>query len=220
MFNFIKELGKVELEFDFEGEKIVFKNYIKSTSLDYLLVDLLYYNGVEFNLPEKKWLKAKFKENGGVYVGNCQILGKDNSKFPGIKISYPQNVTFVQQREFVRVPLRLRIELVIFPLASSEGEEIEVIDSETLDVSGSGFCFVSEKPIKLHSKIIGVIYLNHAKDRQVEVNLLHVYSRPFQAAGKEVYKNAFTFIDIDENSKEKILKDIFLYELEQRRKGM
>jgi len=220
MFGFIKELGKVELEFDFEGEKIVFKNYIKSIMQDYLLIDSLFYNGVEFTLPEKKWLKAKFKDNGGVYIGNCQILGKDTSKFPGIKISYPQNISFIQQREFVRVPLRLRVELVVFPMASAENEDIEVIEEETLDISGSGFCIVSEKPIKLHSKIIGVIYLNHAKDHQVEVNLLHVYSRPFQAAGKEVYKNAFTFIDISDIHKEKILKDIFLYELELRRKGL
>ena len=35
-----------------------------------------------------------------------------------------------------------------------------------------------------------------------------------------MYKNAFTFNELEEKLQDKILKEIFLYELELRKKGM
>ena len=227
MYGFIKELGKIEIEYTYkesEEKKIVFKNYVKRVETDYILIDFLSSDGIEYNLPLESWLTVKFKEKAGVYSGYCQIIGKDNSRLPGIKITYPTDIEFVQQREYVRAPIKLKIELAVFPLLSgsekpeTEGVDVKVYDINTLDISGSGFSFVSNKPIEKHSKIVGIIQLSNPAEKPFEVLLKHIYSRIFIAAGKEVYKNAFTFTDINEKLREKIVKEIFLYELELRKK--
>ena len=222
MYDFIKELGKIEVEYDYNGnldnEKIIFKSYVKSVESDYILIDFLFYKGSEYNIPAENWITVNFKEKAGIYSGSCQILGRDNSKLPGLKISYPTDIKFVQQREYVRVPLKLKAEIVVFP--EIEVGEIKVHDINTLDISGSGFCYISEKPLEKHSKIIGVIYLTNPAEKPIEISLQHVYSRTFFANGKEMYKNAFTFNDLEEKLQDKILKEIFLYELELRKKGI
>lgn len=214
MFGFIKELGKIDVEYNDNK----FRSYIKSVESDYILIDFLFYKGSEYNIPAENWITVNFKEKAGIYSGNCQILGRDNSKLPGLKISYPTDIKFVQQREYVRVPLKLKAEIVVFP--EIEDEEIRVQEITTLDISGSGFCYVSEKPLEKHSKIIGVIYLTNPAEKPIEISLKHVYSRTFFANGKEMYKNAFTFNELEEKLQDKILKEIFLYELELRKKGM
>ena len=214
MFGFIKELGKIDVEWNDNK----FRSYVKSVESDYILIDFLFYKGSEYNIPAENWITVNFKEKAGIYSGNCQILGRDNSKLPGLKISYPTDIKFVQQREYVRVPLKLKAEIVVFP--EIEDEEIKVQEINTLDISGSGFCFISEKPLEKHSKIIGVIYLTNPAEKPIEISLKHVYSRTFFANGKEMYKNAFTFNELEEKLQDKILKEIFLYELELRKKGM
>jgi len=214
MFGFIKELGKIDVEYNDNK----FRSYIKSVESDYILIDFLFYKGSEYNIPAENWITVNFKEKAGIYSGNCQILGRDNSKLPGLKISYPTDIKFVQQREYVRVPLKLKAEIVVFP--EIEDEEIKVQEINTLDISGSGFCFISEKPLEKHSKIIGVIYLTNPAEKPIEISLKHVYSRTFFANGKEMYKNAFTFNELEEKLQDKILKEIFLYELELRKKGI
>ena len=213
MFGFIKELGKIDVEWNDNK----FRSYVKSVESDYILIDFLFYKGSEYNIPEENWVAVKFKEKAGVYSGDCQILGRDNSRIPGLKISYPTDIKFIQQREYVRVPLKLKTELVIFPEA---GTDVKVQEINTLDISWSGFCYISDKPLEKHSKVISIIYLSNPAEKPIEVTLQHVYSRTFFANGKEIYKNAFTFNDLDEKLKDKILKEIFLYELELRKKGI
>jgi c-di-GMP-binding flagellar brake protein YcgR len=219
MFGFIKELGKLEVEYndtDTDENKISFKSYVKSVESDYILIDFLFYKGAEYNIPVENQIKVKFKEITGVYSGNCQILGRDDSKLPGIKISFPTDIKFIQQREYIRVPLKLKMELVVF--IDEEGKDVKIYNINTLDISGSGFCFVSDEPIEKHSKIIGTIIFCNSAEEPIEIFLKHIYSKKFIAAGKERYKNALTFIDMNEKLREKILKEIFLYELEMRKK--
>jgi len=214
MYGFIQELGKIEIEYDDNN----FRSYIKSVETDYILIDFFFYKGSEYDIPDENWVAVKFKEKSGLYSGNCQILGKDNSRLPGIKISYPVDVKFIQQREYARAPLKLKMELLFFPENEEEGPKL--FDISTLDVSGSGFSFASANPIEKSSKIIGIIYLSNPAQPPIEVLLQHVYSKKIIAAGKEVYKNAFTFNNLEEDLKEKILKEIFLYELELRKRGI
>ncbi len=230
MFEFIKELAKIDVEYsklsdnktveDFPPQKTIFKfkSYVKRVEPRYILIDFLFYKGVEYNIPMGNRITVKFKETGGLYLGYCNIIGRDNSHLPGIKISYPTDIKFIQQRDYVRAPIKLNAELVIFP--EKEDEDIKVEPITTLDISGSGFCFVSDKPFERHSKIIGVFNLSNPEEKPIEILLKHIYSRTFYAVGKERYKNAFTFEDLEEESREKIVREVFLYELESRKKQL
>jgi len=225
MFSFIKELGKIDVICNYndansneEDDESTFKSYVKSVESDYLLIDFLFYKGVKYNLPLEKQITVNFKRKTGIYSGTCIILGMDNSKLPGIKISFPTEIKFIQQREFVRVPLSLKTEIVFFP--DSETEEVKIHEASTLDISGSGFCFVSDEPVKNKSKIVSIINFSDPKEKPVEVSLKYIYSRSFVSAGKERYKNAFAFDEISEKSRDKIIKEIFRYELEMRKKGI
>jgi len=223
MFDFIKELAKIDVEYNYEDsddKKITFRSYVKSVESDYLLIDFLFYKGAEYNIPPGKLITVNFKEKSGIYSGNCYIIGRDNSKLSGFKITYPEDIQFIQQREYVRAPLKLKTEIVIFLGEDGNEENSIVYEEKTLDISGSGFCFISSKPIEKHSKIIGIVNLLDSDEEPIKVSLKHVYSRKLLLNGKEMYKNAFTFLDINEKVREKILKKIFLYELELRKKGI
>ena len=191
---------------------------MKSVESDYILIDFLFYKGIQYNIPAEKNIVVTFKRSTGVYSGNCIVLGIDNSKLPGIKISFPSDVEFMQQREFVRVPLCLKVEVVLFP--DTDADEIEGHEAITLDISGSGFCFVSDRPIQKKSKIVGILYLSDPKQAPLEIPLKYIYSRSFFCAGKERYKTAFTFDEISEKSRDKIIKETFLYQIEMRKKGI
>lgn len=220
MFEYIQELGKIEVEYKFNPymeDKITFKSYIKSVEQDYILIDFLYNKGVEYNIPPEKQIKVNFKENSGIYSGTSYILGRDNSNLSGLMISYPTNVEFIQQREFVRIPMKLKVDL--YTKTSPDGTNTKHYQVETTDISGSGISFVSDAPIERHQGINGLIHLK-STEKPIEVKLKHVYSRSFITSSKERYKNAFTFVDIDEKIRDKIVKEIFLFQLEMKRKGI
>lgn len=221
MYDFIKELGKIDVEYSYSGleeDKVTLKSYIKSIEADYILIDFLFHKKSEFVIPSGQWAKINFKNRTGIHSGNCLVLGRDDrSTICGIKISFPQNVKFIQQREYVRVPLKLNIELVVF--YDEEGSNIETFNASTLDVSGSGFCFVSDQPVENPFKVVAFVTLPSPNEKPIEVSLKHIYSRPFFVRGKERYKNAFTYDDIDEKLREKILKEILLFQFEMKKKG-
>lgn len=218
MFSFIKELGKVEIEYEYgtpKEEKIAFKSYIKSVEDDYILVDYSTHN----NIPEGTPVKATFRSEDGFYTGNSSVIGfEEESIVNGLKIAYPEDVIFIQPREYVRVPLRLKIELVIF--YDEYGDNIKTFDIRTLDISGSGLCFVSDLSIGNPHKIAGLISLPSISEEPLEVLLKHVYSRVFIINGKRRYKNAFTFVEIDEKLREKILREILFFQLKLRKRGL
>jgi c-di-GMP-binding flagellar brake protein YcgR len=219
--DFIRELGKIDIECSYSGlgtDKVILKSYVKTVESDYILIDFLFHKKSEFVLVKDKWVKVHFKDRNGVYSGECCVLGRDDSShLSGIKLSFPHNIKFKQQREYVRVPLKLKIEIIIF--IDESGSEIKTHNATTLDISGSGFCFVSDEPVSEHFKTLALISLPDPNEKPVEVILKHVYSRPFFAQGKERFKNAFTFEEIDEKLRERILKEIFLFQIELKKKG-
>ena len=219
MYNFIRELGKIDIEYspdDSEEKKIIFKSYIKSVENNYVLVDFLSNKGTNYHIPHGKQIKVKFKATDGIHHGICEIIGEESqSVLSGIKISYPENIQFIQQREYVRVPLKLRMEIVIF--FDETGEKIITMDIKTIDISGSGLCFVTDDPLREHRKAVGFVYLQNSDGPPIQIELKHVYSREIYAAGKTKYKNAFTFMEIDEKLREKLLREIFLFQLEMKK---
>lgn len=219
MFDFIKELGKIDIDYspdDSEEKKHTFKSYVKSVEDDYLLIDFLFLEGKEQYIPVGKNIKVRFKTGTGIHTGICEMLGTDNkSTIPGIKISFPKYIKFIQQREYIRVPLKLKTEFVIF--FDKNGENIISFETETVDISGSGLSFITDKPMEKHSKAIGFITLPGFQEPPIEVILKHVYSGEFFAAGKKRFKNAFTFLEIDDDLREKLLRDIFLFQLEMKK---
>jgi len=220
MFNFIEELSKIEIVFNYNCEdESTFKSYVKNIESDYILVDdFLFSKGVQHDLPSEIQVKVFYKRKTGVYSGNCDILGRDNSKLTGIKISFPTDIKFIQMREFLRVSLALKTEVVFFP--DSDKEDVKIYQASTIDISGSGFCFVSDQPVKKQTKIVGIINLSDPKEAPIEVPLKYIYSQSFIGGGKERYKNAFTFDGINDNSRDKILKEIWFYEIQMRKKGL
>lgn len=219
-YDFIRDYVKVDVKYyydDNHDKAITFNSFVKKIEEDYIVLDFLQFNNSKYIIPDGKEITVHFKTPTGYYFGNCYILGKEDSDIPGVMISYPPEVEYVQQREYVRVPLHLRVEILAF--LDESGENVRVYEVTTLDISGSGFCYVSDDPLIEHNLVKCLIYTSAKVKEPVEINLKHVYSKDFLAGNKKRYKNAFTYVDIDSRSREKILKEIFLYQMEMTKKG-
>lgn len=219
--DFIKELEKIEVKYNnslgIQDTILTLNSYIKKVDSDHILIDFLTNKGLEYHIFEGEKLEINFKVENGYYTGLCEVIGIDEFELPGIKVSYPDEVKYIQRRDYPRVSLKLHIELLAH---IKELKRTIAHNIKTLDISGSGFCFISDKPFDGFSDFLGYFHLPSHKAQPVKIKLKHVYSREIIICEKEKYKIAFTYPEISEDDREKLLREIFLYQLKVRKKGL
>jgi len=221
-FDFIKPNVRVELAYKnnaAENNDLTFNSVIKEVKRNYILIDYLYHNNLKYIIPEGVEFAVAFHcGESGFFTGNCFILGVDETKKNGIKITFPTEIQHIQQREYARVPLRLKVEMTIF--LDEFGENVNYHHLFTQDISGSGFCYHGDFPIEEHSHIKCRINLLFNKNDYVDLDLKHVYSKEIFVNEKQRFKNAFTYINIETEDRKKILREIYNYQMEIKRKRL
>ncbi|MFH0702499.1 MAG: flagellar brake domain-containing protein [bacterium] len=215
--DYIKELTKFELEFiDKNGNYHVLKSYIKSIDQDKILIFPPSHKNVTYNIPDSELINIIICTEDGVYSGESKVIGKELSHTPGLWISYPYNSQLIQRREYVRVPLRINIDLIISENNTSE-TEIKIMPE---NISGKGFCYISDSPLNNYYDIKCKIYLKDEPNKPIISRCEHIYTNPINIGGKSKYINAFAFIDINLKDVDRIVKACFKYQFEQRKKGL
>ncbi|GEM_PF-1620903 len=221
-FDFIKEFINIDVIYNYDDEaddKVInFSSFVKIVEKNYILIDFLLYKNSKYVIPDEKEVTVNFKTHAGFYSTKCYIISKEDPNVHGVKISYPTDIKYIQQREYIRVPLKLKVEILV--MLDENNENSKVFEITTLDISGSGFCYISDVPMEKHFMLKGLIYLTGNTNNPIEASLKHVYSRSFFAVNKRKYKNAFTFVEIEPKARERILKEIFLYQLEMKKRGL
>jgi len=216
IYDFIKELAPFELEYiDCDDNYHCLNTYIKSVNEDYILISPPQKNNQSHNLPDGQEINIIFKTEKGTYSAVSNIINKQLESISGLRISFPYNSEFTERREFIRVPLNLKVEVIKFP--DNTYLNAETFNILTRNISGSGLCYISDSPLDNYYDAHCKIHLDYEKE-PVYVKCDHIYSRKIKINNEKAYLTALSFVDISEEDVAKLVKTCFRYQIDHREK--
>ncbi len=136
---------------------------------------------------------------------------------PVIVAAKPEKVTRIQRRNFLRIPVALRLTFSILEdLEHNSGSEI--FHTETVDLSGGGVMIKS--PVKLLRDQCLEIELTLPRKGTINVTGKVVRIQETKGKGKPIYLVGIDFLVIKESDRDKIVAFVFEYERKMRKKGL
>ncbi|MCR4440953.1 MAG: flagellar brake domain-containing protein [Peptococcaceae bacterium] len=155
-------------------------------------------------------------DNIAIYTFRSVVLRSAVENVPVVLVEYPEKIERVQNREYVRVPYSLEVQL---KWEDYLGQAMEV-HCKSRDLSGGGMMLVLIKPIKLEKNTD--VYIDFELD-----------GRPFKTMGSVIWNDweidsdgierniigiKFTFLS--EKERQYLIKHVYQKQIELRRKGL
>jgi len=214
IYDFIKELASFELEYVDDNDNYHCVNsYIKRVEDDYILIAPPQKNNLVHNISDGVEINIIFKTENGMYSAISNVIGKQLSEMSGVKISYPGNSQFTERREFIRVPVDFRVEVIKF--ADNTYLNAENFFVQTRNISGSGLCYISDRPLDNYYDVHCKIYVENEQE-PLYVKCDHIYSKKIKINNEKAYLIALNFVDISEENLAKLVKTCFKYQIDNR----
>jgi len=212
IYDFLNELAQLDIEYIARDNKpYLLKSYIRRLEEHKILIAPPEYNGNAYNLPEGNMVGVGVHSEKGVYLGECRVVGKDLSDIQGVWISYPTGMQVIQRREYLRIPLRLECQFIIYQDGFRKNKK--VLNLYTRDISGSGFSCISDEPLPQYFDLEAKINFNDEENVPIVSRCEHIYSEIMVIDDERKCINAFAFIDIKQVDVERIVKASFKYQL-------
>ena len=216
IYDFIKELAPFELEYiDSDDNYHCLNTYIKRVNEDHILISPPQKNNLAHNLPDGQEINIIFKTENGMLSAVSNVINKQLDSMSGLRISFPCNSQFTERREFIRVPLNLKVEILKF--LDNTYQKVETFNIQTRNISGSGLCYVSGTPLDNYYDVHCKIYLDYEKE-PVAVRCDHIYSKKVKLNNEKAYLTALTFAGISDEDIARLVKTCFRYQIDNRDK--
>lgn len=216
IYDFIKELAPFELEYiDSDDNYHCLNTYIKRVNEDHILISPPQKNNLAHNLPDGQEINIIFKTENGTLSAVSNVINKQLDSMSGLRISFPCNSQFTERREFIRVPLNLKVEIMKF--LDNTYQNAETFNIQTRNISGSGLCYVSDTPLDNYYDVHCKIYLDYEKE-PVTVRCDHIYSKKVKINNEKAYLTALTFAGISDEDIARLVKTCFRYQIDNRDK--
>jgi c-di-GMP-binding flagellar brake protein YcgR len=192
------------------GEK--FTSRIEEINPDNLIIAMPMAKGHPILLHNGSEFFVRLVVHSAAYQFSCIFLDKRIQPIPVWIASLPRNIKRIQQRAFVRIDTALPVHW-----QSLSSEEAPIIRSITKDISGGGVRLVSKKPIPLGEKLNISIQLADIGPLELICEVVRV-EQP--KSDVPIFWIGTKFLDLAENTRNKIIKFIFRKQLEERQKGL
>lgn len=186
-------------------DDVIYKCSIQDISEEGFSISVPVNDGKFLMLDEGKNLDIEYcTETGNYYEFDVEVIGRDKSdKIPMYKLSLPMNVRKIQRRNYVRVPVVKNVEY-------RRNEEELWSKATILDLSGGGMKIKAAQEFKINEKLfIKIETISEVFEITAEVK------RSDKIKTYE-YIYGLEFIDINENKRDKIVKEVFLIMRKQR----
>jgi c-di-GMP-binding flagellar brake protein YcgR len=218
-YNFIEELTKISVEFQSENNEFhSLKSYVKSVQPDRILIDMPSNDGIAYKLPIGQPINIVISTtSGGLYLCKTEVIEIDPSHISGVWINYPYSVHYIQRREYFRVPLNLKAELIIFNDDNNSIKQEFIVNIR--DISGNGFSFTADQPMIQYNDVECKIYIDGAEGKPIVSKCRHIHSNKVEICDKNKYINAFIFLDISQKDVTRLVRAGFKYQIELKKKG-
>lgn len=217
LYKYLKELNSFKLEFmDTNDNYHRIDSYIKVIQEDYVLIAPPAKQGNIIDIADNAEVNLVFSKDNGVLIAQCSVLGKELGIQSGIKVSFPYKTKVLERREYVRVPLKLRAEVIYY--LDREYTQRKSFSVTTKNLSGNGFSFYHKEPLTNYYDIQAKIFLNDENPKSVEIPRCdQVYSKKVKTKdGTILYFTALTFVSISDEDSSRIIKQCFKYQIKQK----
>ena len=216
IYNFIKELAPIDIEYlDSSDNYYSLSSYIKGVYEDYVLVAPPQRNNQTINIPDGQEININFKTPNGLFSAFTKVISKQLGNSSGLKISFPHKSQLLERREFVRVPLTLKVEILKF--LDNTGLSVETMEIQTRNISGSGLCYISDCPLQNYYDIHCKIHLEK-NEEPIYARCDHLYSKKVKINNEKAYLTALSYSGISDEGVAKIVKTCFKYQIDNRNK--
>lgn len=170
-----------------------------------------YSEQVELGAP----IDIRIYSTNGVVAANAtllRILKIGNS--PLYTTTYPQSYEHTQKRSYYRADMHLPVTI----LTVLHNGQTKQINATTKNISGRGMCFISLEPT--FPEYFSITINLKFKEKFVITTADHVYTNPVKYKDTMLYIHAFKFTGIEPEDINFIVKECFLYHINNKKKDI
>jgi c-di-GMP-binding flagellar brake protein YcgR len=197
------------LEIEIDGK--IYKSNIQDLSEDYIGINIPVNNHKYIVLKKGDKINVVYYLGKDIYRFNTVVTGRKIEKILIIMIRKPEEIEIVQRRNFVRVPLILNVLCAVVPVKkdfSNPGEQVEVFNAYSLDLSGGGMKISVDNKLKCKVSAGDTIMVTiPMEDDSLTVKGKVV--RIDRNSDKSRIIFGLNFVDLDKINRERIIKLLF-----------
>jgi c-di-GMP-binding flagellar brake protein YcgR len=187
-----------------------FYSRIEDVGEDTLAIAVPYYQGLYLSPRSGTQFRAIVVTEKGLYSFDTKLLRYEGATVPLWIIPKPAEVKKIQRRSFVRLNTNIYVNIAIPDSDDSPKTSL------TKNISGGGLQLLSERPVAV-GHVLSLSF--PLADFTVEAEGTVVHTIPPDAPNDK-YRLGIQFVNIDEKTREAIVKYIFHKEVEQKKKGL
>ncbi len=216
VYDHLKELARFKIEFvDDQDEYHKLDGYIKKVYSDFIVIDIPQANNKAEKINDGSEINLIFPRDDGVLIAQCMVIGRESKLKQYIRIKYPHEVEILERREYVRIPLKVRVEINC--ISKQNLFDDFTVYATTRNISGSGVSFISKEPIKEnYDDIECKIYLDDGNHNPVSAFCNFVYSKKVKVKNDILFLTALTYKFISDENSSRIVKECFKYQIKRK----
>jgi c-di-GMP-binding flagellar brake protein YcgR len=209
----LRESEPFKIEFiDDNDDYYKLDSFIKGVFAKHMLIEFPTDGETYYDIPKGSEINLNFKSDFGILVAQCTILGTDEGE--GIRLAFPSKVKEVDRREYIRMPLRLKIEVSFLPEPHSAERQTYMV--MTRNISANGLSYIHSRQFKEGYDIKCKMHLNDSNPKPVELECRYIYSKPVVIRDETNYLTAFTYTKISSEDTSRIIKECFNYQIKRK----
>jgi c-di-GMP-binding flagellar brake protein YcgR len=209
--------SRIEIDVDSE----IYKSNIQDVSEDCISISIPVNNHKYMPLSKGEKVDVIYYEEKNVYKFNTVVVGRKIERILMIMLKKPEKVQICQRRNFVRVPLILDVLCAIFPLEKDLyhlNDQVEVFKACSVDMSGGGMKIVVDVKMKDKLKYGDIIIVTIPMEND-SLTLKGKLVRISNNKDESKLTCGLSFIDMDRNSRERIIRVLFQIMRQHIKKG-
>lgn len=205
------------MEVSLPGDNHAYSSMLEDIKGHTLVLDLpVDENHVKLTVEPGTVISCKVFDGRCFYKFNTAYRDGGEDDIPVWYVDMPARVQKIQYREFVRVKTNQTV--VVRPIRSDGTIEPMIITS-TQDLSGSGICFLLNRPLALDSKVS--VELDNVPD----IGLIQIMSKVVRCVevsvnGEIKYQIAAEYVSVNRKVQDKLVKLIFCLQRDGLAKGI
>jgi c-di-GMP-binding flagellar brake protein YcgR len=195
-----------------------YKSKIQDINDDYIMIDVPYASSSYLLMHTGKVIEfyAAFENDVIKYKSVILSRKKEQNVYLAV-LTVPEMVGKVQRRDYFRLPISLEVSYNVLTGTKNNYNLDNIPEAflkslkkaATIDLSGGGVKIITDKYIKHNSKVL--IILNLSKEIKIICNTIRC---DYNSINKN-YRTALSFMNIDERTRDVIIKFVFEKSREQ-----